>query len=221
MLQVNCKGRLLSSETPVIMGILNVTPDSFYTKGRANSLQEHIETAGKMLEAGASILDIGGLSTRPGAIEISADEETDRVIPVIEGIKKHYPGSYISIDTYRASVAKQAVKTGADIVNDISAGNMDTEMIPEVAKWNVPYIAMHMRGTPQTMQQEPVYQNIVKEVLDFFIQKIKECEAAGIKDILLDPGFGFGKTRAHNYQLLKGMQLFQMLNYPVLAGLSR
>lgn len=221
MLQINCKGRLLSSEIPVIMGILNVTPDSFYTKGRANSLQEHIETAGKMLEAGAKILDIGGLSTRPGAAEITASEEMERVVPVIESIKKHFPNSFISNDTYRSAVARQAVEAGADIVNDISAGNMDTEMITEVAKWNVPYIAMHMQGTPQTMQHEPAYQNIVKEVLDFFIQKIKECEAAGIKDIILDPGFGFGKTRAHNYQLLKGMQLFQMLNYTVLSGFSR
>ena len=221
MLQINCKGRLLSSERPVVMGILNVTPDSFFTKGRANSLQEHIENAGKMLESGALIIDIGGLSTRPGAIGINASEEFERVGPVIENIKKHFPQAFISIDTYRASVAKQSIEAGADIVNDISAGNMDAGMIPEVAKWNVPYIAMHMQGTPQTMQQQPSYQNVVMEVTDFFIKKTKECESAGIKDIILDPGFGFGKTLEHNYQLLKGMHHFQMLTYPVLAGLSR
>jgi dihydropteroate synthase len=221
MFQINCKGRLLSSEKPVVMGILNVTPDSFYTKGRANSLQEHTDNAGKMLEDGAMILDIGGLSTRPGAAEISADEEFGRVAPVIENIKKQFPKAFISIDTYRKSVAEQSVAAGADIVNDISAGNMDAEMIQCVGKWNVPYIAMHMQGTPQTMQQQPSYENITMEVMDFFISKIKECEAAGIKDIILDPGFGFGKTVAHNYQLLKGFKNFQMLGHPLLAGLSR
>jgi dihydropteroate synthase len=203
------------------MGILNATPDSFYTQGRQNSVPEHVSNAGKMLEDGATILDIGGLSTRPGAAEISEQEETDRVVPVIEQIKKAFPDSFLSIDTYRANVAKHSVNAGADIVNDISAGTLDQNMIPAVANLNVPYIAMHMTGTPQTMQKEPVYENVVLEVMEYFIQKIKECKDAGIKDVILDPGFGFGKTLAHNYQLLKGMHNFQILNYPVLAGLSR
>lgn len=221
MISLNCKGRLLVSEIPVVMGILNVTPDSFYTQGRENSIPEHIANAEKMMQDGATILDIGGLSTRPGAVEISEQEELDRVVPVIEQIKKTFPDSFISIDTYRANVAKHSVEAGADIVNDISAGALDKNMISVVAGLNVPYIAMHMIGTPQTMQKDPVYENVVLEVMEYFIQKIKECKDAGIKDVILDPGFGFGKTQAHNYQLLKGMGHFKILDYPILAGLSR
>lgn len=221
MLNLNCKGRLLVSEQPVVMGILNVTPDSFYTKGRDNNVIQHTENAGKMLEAGASILDIGGLSTRPGAIEISEQEELDRVLPVIESIKKHLPDAYLSVDTYRANVAQQAIQSGADIINDISAGNLDEKMIPAAGKLDVPYIAMHMKGTPRNMQQDPVYSNVTFEVLEYFIEKIRICKAAGIKDIILDPGFGFAKTLEHNFQLLKGLHNLKMLELPILAGISR
>lgn len=203
------------------MGILNVTPDSFYTKGRNNSVHEHIDKAGEMLEQGAAIIDIGGMSTRPRAEVITEETEQDRILPVIEAVHKHFPDSFISVDTYRASAARNAVRSGACIVNDISAGEMDTEMLSAVAMLNVPYIAMHMKGTPETMQQKPEYENISAEVLDYFIRKIKQCNEAGIKDIILDPGFGFGKTIAHNYSLLKGLHIFKILERPMLAGISR
>jgi dihydropteroate synthase len=203
------------------MGILNVTPDSFYTKGRNNSVQEHIDKAGEMLGQGAAILDIGGMSTRPRAEVITEEAEQDRVLPVIEAICKHFPDSFISIDTYRASVARNAVRSGACIVNDISAGEMDTNMLSAVSALNVPYIAMHMKGTPETMQQRPEYEDVSAEVLDYFILKIKQCNEAGIKDIILDPGFGFGKTIAHNYSLLKNLHVFKILEKSILAGISR
>lgn len=203
------------------MGILNVTPDSFYTKGRNNSIQEHVDKAGEMLEHGAAILDIGGMSTRPRSEVITEETEQDRVLPVIEAIRRHFPHSFISIDTYRASVARNAIKSGADIINDISAGDMDPEMHTTVAAMNVPYVLMHMQGTPETMQQNPTYENVSAEVLDYFIHKIKQCHDAGIKDIILDPGFGFGKTIGHNYSLLKNLHVFHIPGKPILAGISR
>lgn len=218
---LNCKGRLLAAQKPCVMGILNVTPDSFYTKGRDNSVQEQIDKAGSMLEQNAAILDIGGMSTRPGAGVITPEAENDRVLPVIEGIKKHFPDSFISIDTYRASVAKSAVRAGADIINDISSGDMDREMLQTVASLQVPYIAMHMKGTPQTMQQRPEYENVTAEVLEYFIKKVQALTTAGITDVILDPGFGFGKTIAHNYALLKDLHVLAILQKPVLAGISR
>lgn len=218
---LNSKGRLLTLTQPVVMGILNATPDSFYTKGRANTPEDHLLKAGKMLEEGATILDIGGMSTRPGALVISAAEETDRVAPVISLIRGHFPEAFISIDTYRAAVARAAVEAGADMVNDISAGNLDRDMLPTVAALKVPYILMHMQGTPADMQRDPVYNDVAADILDFFLDKIRCCHEAGITDIILDPGFGFGKTQAHNYQLLKGMHTFSIAGLPVLAGLSR
>lgn len=221
MLTCNSKGRLFTFDKPCVMGILNVTPDSFYTRGRHNSLAEHMDKAGRMLEHKASILDIGGMSTRPGAEVITPAAEAERVIPVIEGIRKHYPEAWLSIDTYRAGVAIQAVAAGADIVNDISAGDMDENMLATVAGLNVPYIAMHMKGTPQTMQHNTQYEDVTEEVLQYFIRKIQACNTAGIKDVILDPGFGFGKNIAQNYTLLKNMHVLRMLNKPVLAGVSR
>jgi dihydropteroate synthase len=221
MLNLNSKGRLFVSETPVVMGILNITPDSFYTKGRENSPEEHIANAGKMLDAGAGIIDIGGLSTRPGAIEISVTEESDRVLNVIESIKKNFPDSFLSIDTYRSKVAQEAILAGADIVNDISAGILDHQMLETVGSLNVPYIAMHIKGTPQTMQQNAHYDNVTLEVLEYFIERIKACKTAGIKDIILDPGFGFAKTSQHNFRLLKELHTLKMLELPILAGISR
>lgn len=217
----NCKGRLLCLDQPAVMGILNATPDSFYTRGRNSTPEAILEQAGKMIEEGALILDIGGMSTRPDAADVSPEEELDRVLPVISSIRKAFPDIFISIDTYRAAVAAAAVAAGADLVNDISAGDADDRMLGVVAGLQVPYIAMHMQGMPATMQQNPQYKNITLDVLDYFIQKINACTKAGIKDIILDPGFGFGKTMEHNYQLLKGMQALQVTGKAVLAGLSR
>ena len=218
---INCKGKLLSLDEPVVMGIINATPDSFYQGHLPISIDEILLLAGKMISDGAAILDIGGQSTKPGSERISAQQETDRILPVIESIHAAFPQTILSVDTYQSAVAKVAVHTGASIVNDISAGNMDEDMLTTLAALQVPYICMHMQGTPATMQKNPVYTDVVKEVLDFFILKITECTAAGIKDIIIDPGFGFGKTVEHNFQLLKHLPVFGITNKPVLVGLSR
>ena len=218
---INCKGKLLSLDEPVVMGIINATPDSFYQGHLPLSIDEILLLAGKMISDGAAILDIGGQSTKPGSERISAQQETDRILPVIESIHAAFPQTILSVDTYQSAVAKVAVHAGASIVNDISAGNMDEDMLTTVAALQVPYICMHMQGTPATMQKNPVYTDVVKEVLDFFILKITECTAAGIKDIIIDPGFGFGKTVEHNFQLLKHLPVFGITNKPVLVGLSR
>lgn len=221
LFQLNCNGRLFTATQPVVMGILNATPDSFYTQGRDNTPEDHLNKAAAMLEQGAQILDIGGMSSRPGAELISAQEEAARVVPVITLIRQHFPQAFISIDTYRAAVAAAAVTAGADIINDISAGNLNEDMLVTVATLKVPYILMHMQGTPANMQQNPVYENVTAEVLDFFLDKIEACRAAGITDIILDPGFGFGKTMTHNYELLRGMHQLSIAGLPLLAGLSR
>lgn len=208
-------------DLPVVMGIINITPDSFY-KGHASlGMDGIVSLAGKMIEEGASMLDIGGQSTRPGSERINAGDETDRVVPVIEAIKSKYPDIIISIDTYYSGVAEAAINAGAGIVNDISGGEMDQQMFATVAGLKVPYICMHMKGTPGTMQKEAVYEDLLKEILDYFIVKVAACKAAGIMDVIVDPGFGFGKTIAHNMQLLKNMDVFKMLEKPLLAGLSR
>jgi len=221
MYTLNCKGQLLVIEKPVVMGILNITPDSFYSGSRIENKDSILQKAQQMHNEGATILDIGGQSTRPGSTRISADEELQRVIPAIQLIKQQFQNCFISIDTYYSKVAKEAVTAGADMVNDISAGTMDEQMISTVAALNVPFIAMHMQGTPDTMQQNPAYENVTREVLDYFIKKTEQCKAAGIQDIIIDPGFGFGKTIAHNFQLLRELEVFQILKYPLLAGLSR
>jgi dihydropteroate synthase len=221
MYTLNCKGKLLVAESPLVMGIINITPDSFYEGHLDETIENILQLAGGMLADGADILDIGGQSTRPGSKRVDEDEELKRVLPVIEAIKKKYPDSILSIDTYHSKVASEAVHAGASIVNDISAGKMDENMIATVSALHVPYIAMHLKGTPETMQENPQYDDVLKEVLDFFIEKIDECKKAGIKDIIIDPGFGFGKTVEHNFQLLKSLQTFNMLGKPVLAGLSR
>ncbi|MDX1913695.1 MAG: dihydropteroate synthase [Saprospiraceae bacterium] len=207
---------------PVVMGILNVTPDSFYDGGRYAASVKYLEQAEKMLEEGAAILDIGGASSRPGAALVSEEEEKRRVIPALEAILKHFPDTVLSVDTWRAAVARAAVESGASIVNDISAGTMDAAMLDTVATLGVPYVLMHMQGTPDTMQQAPRYENVTLELLDFFIRKVEVLRSKGVKDILLDPGFGFGKTVAHNYVLLKELHVFAaVLGLPVLAGISR
>ena len=218
---LNCKGRLLIIDRPVVMGILNVTPDSFYNRGKASDPQALLEEAGKMIEAGAILLDIGGMSTRPGAAEISAAEEEDRVLPVIMLIRKEFDNVYLSVDTYRAKVASAAVAAGADIVNDISSGDLDQNMLHTVADLGVPYIAMHMKGIPHNMQLQPEYEDVVSEVLDYFINKKATAVQAGIKDIIIDPGFGFGKNMLHNYTLLKSLHAFTILDAPLLVGVSR
>ncbi len=221
MFTLNCKGNLLVVDKPLVMGIINLTPDSFYAASRVKSLEKILLQAEKMLNDGADILDVGAQSTRPGSKRISAEEELIKLIPAIEIILKKFPSAIISVDTYYSKVAEETVRAGASIVNDISAGNMDDQMITIVGKLNVPYICMHMKGTPETMQDEPFYVNVVREVLDFFIAKIDQCKSAGIKDVIVDPGFGFGKTIAHNFELLKHLCVFKMLDKPIMAGLSR
>lgn len=218
---INCRGTLLSLETPVVMGILNVTPDSFFDGGKYNSNDACISQAEKMLNEGAAIIDIGGYSSRPGADFISSYEELKRVIPVIEKIHKYFPEAILSIDTFRANVALEAVNAGASIVNDISAGDDDPEMITTVANLQVPYIAMHKQGTPQTMQLNPEYDDVTTDILDYFIKKIEFFSKAGIIDVIIDPGFGFGKNLNHNYALLKNLSAFRMLDCPIMAGMSR
>ncbi len=218
---INCRGKLVNLSQPVVMGIINATSDSFY-EGHLHLKQEAIvNMAGNMIRDGATILDIGGQSTRPGSEPVSAQEETDRVIPVIESIHKTFPEMILSVDTYYSNVARLAVAAGAGMVNDIGGGNLDEEMISTVAQLQVPYICMHMQGIPATMQKDPVYKNVVTDVLDFFIQKTNDCSKAGIKDVIIDPGFGFGKTTAHNFQLLRSLHVFSITNRPILAGLSR
>lgn len=221
MFTLNCKGRLLVIDKPIVMGIINTTPDSFFAGSRKVSADAVIKQAAAMLEEGAAIIDIGGQSTRPGSLAISEEEELSRVISGIEAIHQRFPECIISVDTYYARVAKEAVEAGASMVNDISAGTLDPGMIQTVASLQVPYVLMHMQGTPQTMQQAPHYGNVTREVLDFFSNKLAALRQAGIADIIIDPGFGFGKTHAHNFQLLNELPVFSMLEKPILIGLSR
>lgn len=203
------------------MGILNLTPDSFFAGSRVQEENLLLKTAEKMLAEGAAILDIGGVSTQPGAAEVSESEEKQRVLPAINQVKKEFPEAILSIDTFRAEVARDAVAAGASIVNDISAGRFDRKMYPTLAKLQVPYILTHSKGTPQTMTQAAVYQNVVQEILDFFIAEVGKLRELGVADILLDPGFGFAKNIAHNFEILKNMHVFRLLDLPVLAGISR
>ena len=221
MFTLNCKGRILVIDKPIVMGIINATPDSFFGGSRFNGVDEIVAKAEKMLNDGAGILDIGGQSTRPGSELISADEEIERVIPAIKAIAKKRPEAFISIDTFYSKVAKAAVDAGASIVNDISAGSMDNKMIATVAELKVPYILMHMKGTPQTMQQNAIYENVTLEVLDHFISKTHELQNAGIVDIIIDPGFGFAKTIDQNFELLKNLSAFKMLDKAIMLGISR
>lgn len=221
MFTLNCKGKLLSLEKPAVMGIINVNNDSFYSGNRKAAIIDAGALATKMLEEGAAILDLGGQSTRPQSTLVSAKEEAERVIPVIESIIEKFPEVIVSIDTFYAEVAKEAVNAGASIINDISAGNLDNKMLETVAALDVPYIAMHMRGTPQTMNTLTDYENITPEVLDYFIQKIEQCSSAGIKDIIVDPGFGFAKTSVQSFELMKNLSAFSMLEKPLLVGISR
>ncbi|HTN07476.1 dihydropteroate synthase [Agriterribacter sp.] len=221
MYTLNCNGRLLVMDQPWIMGIINATPDSFYKESRKQHVDEIAQLAGKMIKEGAAIIDIGGQSTRPGSESISVQEETDRTAPAIERIIQHFPDAIISIDTYSSRVAKNAVQAGASIINDISGGDMDEAMLPAVAALHTPYICMHMQGTPRTMQKNPQYENVSTTVLDYLAGKVDQCRKAGIDDIIIDPGFGFGKTIAHNFALLKSLPALQIIKRPLMVGLSR
>ncbi len=221
MFTLNCKGKLVCLETPLIMGILNITSDSFYKGYLPEGITGILAQAGKLITEGAAFIDVGGQSTKPGSTVLSAEEEKERVLPVIRRIHEQFPEAIISIDTFYSRVAIAAVEAGASVVNDISGGNMDKQMINTVAALKVPYVCTHMQGVPATMQMEPRYDNVIKEVLEFFINKINECERAGIADIIIDPGFGFGKTIGHNFELLRNLDVFKMLQKPILAGLSR
>jgi dihydropteroate synthase len=221
MWSMNSKGRIWHVDGPLVMGIVNATPDSFHAGSRVGEVSTSITLANEMVKQGAAILDIGGQSTRPGSLRIGVQEELDRAIPVIEAIRRSHPEILISSDTFQSAVAKAAVQAGADIVNDISGGTMDPGMIPMVASLKVPFICMHMQGEPSTMQIDPHYEDVVSEVLDYFIARRKECLNAGIQDLIIDPGFGFGKTVVHNFSLLKALPQFRILGTPLLAGLSR
>ncbi len=218
---IHCGGKLLDLSTPKVMGILNVTPDSFYPESRLMNEAEVLQLAEQMRQDGAAILDVGGLSTRPGAEEISVDEELHRVIPAIRKILKEFPDAIVSIDTFRSKVAEEAVAAGATMVNDISAGRLDADFLTTIAKLKIPYVLMHMQGTPQTMQENPSYESVVNDVFNFLKKRLIQLNRLGIHDIILDPGFGFGKSVEHNYQLLKHLSVLRTLGLPVLAGLSR
>ncbi|QMU29850.1 dihydropteroate synthase [Adhaeribacter radiodurans] len=218
---LNCHGKILSLASPIVMGILNVTPDSFYEGSRHTTTDEVVAQAEKMLAEGADILDIGGYSSRPGATDISVDEEKARVIPAIEAIRRAFPGTFISIDTFRSEIAQAAVQAGASIINDISGGSLDDKMFATAATLKVPYILMHMRGTPQTMKQLTSYDNLIVELVTYFEHKVAQLRAAGVVDIIIDPGFGFAKTVEQNFTLLRNLNEFSLFELPILVGLSR
>ena len=221
-MNINCRGKLVDLSVPQVMGILNITPDSFYDKSRVNSIEEVVERAGKMLAEGATFLDIGGHSTRPGAMPVSEEEERNRVVPVIEAILTHFPEALISIDTFRSKVAKAAVDAGAVIVNDVAGGLLDDAMFETVAAMqDVPYIVMHSRGTPETMNQLTDYDDLVVDILDDLQQKVAILRSFKQKDIIIDLGFGFAKTVSQNYQLLNQLEAFKVMDLPMLVGVSR
>ena len=218
----NFKGNLVHIHTPIVMGILNVTPDSFYDGGRYNDNETTLlKQAEKMLQEGATIIDIGGYSSRPGAEHISVEEEKKRALNCIELVSKAFPEAYISVDTFRAEVAREAVAAGACMINDISGGNLDPQMFDTVASLGVPYVLMHMRGTPQNMKEKCQYDDLCGEMIDYFQSKITQLRDKGIADIIIDPGFGFAKNISQNYELLRKLRVFEMLEVPILVGLSR
>ena len=219
---INVKGRLLDLATPQVMGILNVTPDSFYSGSRMQTQEEIAARARQIIDEGASIIDIGAYSSRPNAEHITAEEEMNRLRTGLEIVNRNHPDAIVSVDTFRADVAEQCVtEYGVAIVNDIAAGEMDHRMFETVARLGVPYIMMHMQGTPQNMQQHPHYDNLLKEVFLYFAQKVQQLRDLGMKDIILDPGFGFGKTVEHNYELLAHLEEFRVFELPLLVGVSR
>lgn len=220
-LALRIQDQLTELRAPAVMGVLNATPDSFFAQSRTTTVDEALRTAERMLHEGASLLDIGGASSRPGAADVDADEERRRVLPVIAAVHDRFPQVLLSVDTWRAAVAREAVQAGAALVNDIGAGLLDADMLPTVAALRVPYIAMHMQGTPATMQDAPTYADVAAEVTHFLSARLQAAHAAGIADVVLDPGLGFGKTTAHNFTLLRELPRVKALGAPVLIGLSR
>lgn len=218
---INCKGQLLDLTIPKVMGILNVTPDSFYDGGKYKNEADIINQVEKMLSEGATFIDVGAYSSRPNADDISEDEELKRIIPVIDLILKNFPDTLISVDTFRSKIAKQSIEAGAALINDISAGKIDGNMLQTVAELQVPYIMMHMKGTPQTMKQQSNYTNVLKEVLFYFSERIATARQLGIIDLIVDPGFGFSKTIEQNFELLNKLEHFNILDLPIMVGVSR
>ena len=218
---LNAGGKLIDLSTPKVMGIINLTPDSFYADSRKQDMDAIVLQAQKMLTDGATFLDLGAYSSRPGATDISVQEETDRLLPAVEAIAKDFPDAVLSIDTFRATVAQEAIKAGAHIINDISGGELDADMFSTVADLHVPYILMHMKGTPQNMKQMANYENVFDEVFDYFTDKYHQLKELGVKDVILDPGFGFAKKAEHSYELIRRLQDFNVLQLPLLVGVSR
>ncbi|WP_299107331.1 dihydropteroate synthase [uncultured Tenacibaculum sp.] len=218
---INCKGKLIDLSTPKVMGILNITPDSFFDGGKYKNDKAVLVQVEKMLNDGATFIDIGGYSSRPGAKHISEEEELMRVGPIVKMVHEEFPEVLISIDTFRSKVAKEVIAMGGALVNDISGGKMDANMFATVAQLQVPYIMMHMQGTPQNMQQNPEYKNVVTEVIAFFAEQLQQLKELKINDIIVDVGFGFGKTLEHNFELLNKLSLFKVLDAPILTGVSR
>ena len=221
MKSINCKGKLIDLSIPRVMGILNITPDSFYDGGNLKNDSEILNLAEKMLTDGATFIDIGGYSSRPGATDISINEELERVLPVVTLLLKNFPEVLLSIDTFRAEVAKKAIEAGAAIINDISAGILDDQMFKTIADYQVPYIMMHMKSSPQTMKEFADYKDVVREVLFYFSERIATARSYGINDLVIDPGFGFAKTISHNFELLRNTEKLQIADVPILIGVSR
>lgn len=220
-MQINCNGKLVDFKTPKVMGILNLTPDSFYDGGRKKSREDFLNHAETMLNQGASFIDVGAYSSRPGAANINLQEELERIVPVVEDLHKTFPQAILSIDTFRSEVARACVEVGAAIINDISGGSLDQNMLPTVADLQVPYILMHMRGNPKDMNQRTQYEDLVQDILYYFSKKIAAARDLGINDIIVDPGFGFSKNLEQNYQLMGKLDLFKSLELPILSGISR
>ena len=221
MTTINCKGNLIDLSTPKVMGIINLTPDSFYDGGKLTSEKEILLKAEKMLQEGATFLDLGAYSSRPGAQFVSEKEEIDRVLPVIKILLNEFPETLLSIDTFRSNVANQSISAGASLINDISAGKLDDHMFKIIAQHQVPYVMMHMRGTPETMMKNTDYTDLTKEVLYYFSERIAKARSFGINDLIADPGFGFSKTLDQNYELFNDLEIFRNLNVPLLLGISR
>lgn len=218
---INCRGNILELGKPLVMGILNITPDSFFDGGKYINKKSWIDKTTQMLNEGAKIIDVGAVSTRPGADMLSEKEEIRRLIPVLESLSESFSGIILSVDTFRARVAEEAVRNGASIINDISAGSMDKKMFETIAKLQVPYIMMHMQGKPENMQDAPRYNNVIKEVIRIFAENIKQLRLLGVNDIIIDSGFGFGKSLEHNFELLAGLKEFKCSEVPLMVGLSR
>lgn len=218
---INCNGKLISLDQPKVMGILNVTPDSFFDGGKYKDDSSILRQVEKMVNEGATFIDIGAYSTRPGALEVDEANELKRIVPIISLILQKFPEAMLSIDTFRSNVARECIGNGAAIINDISAGLHDDNMLSTVANLNVPYIMMHMRGTPQNMQQKTEYKDILKEILLFFSERLSLAKSLGIKDILIDPGFGFAKNLNQNYEILRQLEMMSFIDHPLLVGISR